>query len=209
MAQRDFPTSIVLASRNRKKAKEMAELLAPLGVEIVSAADIPEAPEVEETGETFADNAALKAGAVAQALRRWTVADDSGLAVDALDGAPGVYSARFAGAHATDEANNKKLLASLADVPDERRGAEYVCCLALADPTGAILIETDGRCRGALVREYRGQGGFGYDPLFLIPEYHRTFGELSPAVKAALSHRARAFEKLLVGLEKLRSSLHS
>ncbi|NLF70331.1 MAG: XTP/dITP diphosphatase [Candidatus Anammoximicrobium sp.] len=190
-------TTLLLASRNRKKLREIAELLNGLDVTLVSAADFPEAPEVEETGRTFAENAALKAGTVAAATGHWTIADDSGLAVDALDGAPGVYSARYAGEQSNDRQNNEKLLAQLRDVPDERRGAQFVCCLALADPAGAIRLHVEGRCRGQLLHEPRGQNGFGYDPLFWIPEYRKTFAELTLTAKSVLSHRARAFEKLL------------
>ena len=131
------------------------------------------------------------------------LADDSGLAVDALSGAPGVLSARYAGGHGDDEANNRKVLDELASVPDERRGAAFVCALALADPEGTIRLEADGACRGRITRGPRGENGFGYDPLFLIPEYHRTFGELSPLVKHQLSHRSRAFARLRPGLERL------
>src|SRR5262249_26359123 len=130
-------------------------------------------------------------------------ADDSGLAVDALGGAPGVLSARYAGRHGDDEANNRKLLEALTDAPDERRGAAFVCALALADPRGDVRIETSGACRGRLTRAPRGRNGFGYDPLFLIPEYHQTFGELSALVKHQLSHRARAFAQLRPALDRL------
>ncbi len=139
----------------------------------------------------------------ARAIGRWVLADDSGLAVDALKGAPGVHSARYSGTHGDDDANNRKLLESLAAVPDERRGAAFVCSLALADPSGTIRLEADGACRGRITHEVRGAGGFGYDPLFLIPEYHRTFGELSPLVKHQLSHRARAFAHLRPALDRL------
>jgi XTP/dITP diphosphohydrolase len=131
------------------------------------------------------------------------VADDSGLAVVALGGAPGVFSARYAGTHGDDEANNRKLLEALADEPDEGRGAAFVCALALADPSGQVRLEAAGSCRGRITRAPRGSFGFGYDPLFLIPEYHRTFGELSPLVKAQLSHRARAFAHLRPALDRL------
>jgi XTP/dITP diphosphohydrolase len=196
-------TTLILASRNRKKLREIAELLTGLNVELVSAADFPEAPEVEETGQTFAENAALKAGTVAAATGLWTIADDSGLAVDVLDGAPGVYSARYAGEQSDDRQNNEKLLAQLRDVPDERRGAQFVCCLALADPAGQIRVQVEGRCRGQLLHEPRGQNGFGYDPLFWIPEYRKTFAELTLTAKSVLSHRARAFEKLIPRLAGL------
>lgn len=192
MNPREKPT-LVVASRNRKKVRELAALLAGLELELVSAADFPSAPEVEETGQTFAENAVLKAVTVAAATGQWTLADDSGLAVDALDGAPGVYSARYAGPQADDAQNNEKLLVELRDVPDHRRGAQFVCCLALADPAGRIRAQVEGHCRGRLLHAPRGENGFGYDPLFRIAEYHRTFAELSLVVKSVLSHRARAF----------------
>src|SRR5262249_13311555 len=153
----------------------------------------PQAPEVVEDADTFAGNARKKASELARALGHWVVADDSGLTADALGGAPGVFSARYAGQPCDDEANNRKLLAALADVPDANRGAAFRCAVALADPAGTIRLEAEGACRGRLTREARGRGGFGYDPLFLIPEYHQTFGELSALVKHQLSHRARAF----------------
>lgn len=196
MTSTEKPT-LILASRNRKKLREIADLLTRLNVVLVSAADFADAPEVEETGQTFAENAALKAGTVATATGHWTIADDSGLAVDALDGAPGVYSARYAGPQSNDRQNNEKLLAQLRDVPDQRRGAQFVCCLALADPQGQIRVQVEGRCRGRLLHEPRGQSGFGYDPLFWIPEYRKTFAELTLTTKSVLSHRARAFEKLI------------
>jgi XTP/dITP diphosphohydrolase len=196
-------TTLILASRNRKKLREIAELLTGLNLELVSAADFPAAPEVEETGRTFAENAALKAGTVAAATGHWTIADDSGLAVDVLDGAPGVYSARYAGPQSDDRQNNEKLLAQIRDVPDERRGAQFVCCLALADPAGTIRVQVEGRCRGQLLHEPRGQSGFGYDPLFWIREYRKTFAELTLTAKSVLSHRARAFEKLIPRLAGL------
>jgi XTP/dITP diphosphohydrolase len=131
------------------------------------------------------------------------LADDSGLAVDALDGAPGVLSARYAGRHGDDEANNRRLLEELEEIPEERRGAAFVCYLALADPGGTVRLESRGACRGRITRAARGENGFGYDPLFLIPEYHRTFGELSALVKHQLSHRARAFAGLRPGLQRM------
>jgi XTP/dITP diphosphohydrolase len=166
----------------------------------------PEAPEIDEDAPTFAGNARKKASQTAQTLGRWVLADDSGLSVDALSGAPGVLSARFAGGHGDDEANNHKLLAALASVPEDRRGAAFVCALALADPQGAIRLEAEGACRGRITHEPRGPHGFGYDPLFLIPEYHKTFGELGPLVKHQLSHRARAFSRLRAGLDRLIAS---
>lgn len=188
---------LVVASANRKKVIELKTLLEPLGIELLGLDQFPHLPPVEETGTTFAANAAIKATAAAQGTGLWALADDSGLEVDALQGRPGVYSARYAGLGCTDADNNAKLLAELASVPDERRGAAFVCHLAVADPTGAIRLSVEDRCRGRIISEHRGGQGFGYDPLFLIPEYHLTFAELGLAVKSQLSHRARAFAKLV------------
>ncbi len=200
---------VVLASRNQKKAAEIRGLFASYDIELLSVTDFPNAPEVQETGSTFAENAALKASEVARAIQRWTIADDSGIAVDALGGAPGVISARYAGEHATDADNNAKLFAELADVPDERRGAQFVCHLALADLRGEIRLSVSAACRGRVLREIRGSNGFGYDPLFLIPEYGRTFGELSPEVKSQLSHRARALRQFIPKLAEILNSTAS
>jgi XTP/dITP diphosphohydrolase len=189
--------SIVLASRNRKKIAEMVELLRPHGIAVLSSADFAEMGEVVEDGTTFAENAAKKASETALKLGRWALGEDSGLAVDALKGAPGVYSARYSGANATDESNNAKLIADLQGVPDEKRSAHYVCSIAVADPAGQIQLRAEGMCRGRITSEPRGSNGFGYDPYFLILESHRTFGELGSVVKHHLSHRARAFERLI------------
>jgi XTP/dITP diphosphohydrolase len=210
-------STLVVATRNPKKGRELLELLAPpwepptalSSLEIKTLADFPDAPEVDEDADTFEGNARKKASETAHALGLWVLADDSGLSVDALNGAPGVLSARYAGAHGDDAANNRKLLEALSDVTDEHRGAAFVCALALADPSGTIRAESQGRCRGRITHEERGSGGFGYDPLVLILEYHRTFGELSPLVKQQLSHRARAVGRLrwpLVELLRARES---
>ena len=191
-----FPT-VVLASRNRKKSGEIRDLLQPHGIPLVSVADFPQAHEVDETGTTFAENAAKKAREIAELLQHWTIGEDSGLRVDALQGAPGVYSARYSGPGATDASNNAKLIEALRGIPEQRRGAEYVCHVAVADPTGNIVLSFEATCRGRIIDEPRGAQGFGYDPHFLIPEYHATFGELSPLVKSVLSHRARAFRRLI------------
>jgi XTP/dITP diphosphohydrolase len=188
---------LVVASRNRKKTAEIRDLLAPYAIEVVGVSEIAGVPDVVEDGHTFAENAAKKASETARTLSLWTLGEDSGLEVAALAGAPGIYSARFSGPGATDESNNLKLTRELAAVPDERRNARYVCNVALADPTGAIRLSVEAYCHGRMTREARGTNGFGYDPYFLIPEYHRTFGQLSPAVKRHLSHRARAFERLI------------
>lgn len=207
--------TLVLGSRNRKKCAEMAELINPpwepgSGLErlrIQSIDDYPAAPEVVEDEATFAGNARKKAVELAQAIGAWVLADDSGLTVDALQGAPGVFSARYAGEPCDDQANNTKLLEELGSTPDLNRGAAFRCSLAISDPTGRIRLEAEGACRGRIIDQPRGEHGFGYDPLFLIPEYHRTFGELSPLVKHQLSHRSRAFAQLRPLLGQLLAEL--
>jgi len=194
---------IVLASRNVKKTQEVAELLEPCGFEVVPVTVFPDIPEVVEDGQTFAANAAKKATEVAVQLQQWVIGEDSGLQVDALDGRPGIYSARYSGEGATDETNNALLMEELQGVPTERRGGGYVCSVALSDPTGQVRIAVEGTCRGRLLEAAAGGGGFGYDPYFLIPEYHKTFGELSPLVKRKLSHRARAFASFVPRLMAL------
>jgi XTP/dITP diphosphohydrolase len=194
---------LVVASRNRKKSHEISELLRPHGITVLSVADFDPLPEVVEDGDSFAENAAKKATQTASAISRWTLGEDSGIAVDALDGAPGIYSARYSGPEATDDSNNQKLLAELANVPPEKRGAYYVCSVAVADPSGVVRLTMEATCGGRITTEARGTNGFGYDPYFLIPEYHRTFGELGPSVKRQLSHRGRAFYRLLPKLVSL------
>lgn len=194
---------LVLSSRNRKKSQEIAEILAPHGFVLQSIADFPQVGEVVEDGATFAENAAKKATEPARLLGCWTIGEDSGLMVDVLRGAPGVYSARYSGEGATDESNNRKLLVELAGISPEKRTAAYVCTIALSDPSGAIRATAEGRCRGTIIDEARGANGFGYDPYFLIREYHRTFGELSSRVKHQISHRARAFAIFIPQLVKL------
>jgi len=188
---------LVLGSHNRKKLGELAELLEPHGFVLKTLADFPAAIVVEESGQTFAANAGLKATVQAKHLGQWVLGEDSGLSVDALDGAPGVYSARFSGVGATDERNNQLLLEKLAGMPLDKRTAHYTCYAALSDPDGNVRAESEGLCRGRILCEPAGSGGFGYDPLFEIIECHRTFGELTPAVKAVLSHRSRAIRWLV------------
>ena len=200
------PRVLVLGTANRKKGLELAELLAPLGLDVRTLADFPTALSPVESGDTFAANAAIKAIEQAKHLQQWVLADDSGLAVDALGGAPGVYSARYAGPQASDEDNNRHLLAQLVGVPLERRTAHYVCHVTLAGPDGAIRAEAEDYCHGRILDVEYGSGGFGYDPMFEIIEYHRTFGQLSPAVKACLSHRARAMRKILPDLIRVFSA---
>jgi len=194
---------LVVGSRNQKKLQEISQLLEPHGIQVVGIADFADIPEVIEDGDTFAANAAKKATETATAINEWVLAEDSGLSVDALGGAPGVYSARFSGEGATDERNNQKLLEELAGIAPEKRGAHYTCHVAISSPVGDIRMTEESRCSGRIIDEARGVNGFGYDPYFLIPEFHQTFGELSSAVKNQLSHRARAFQRLTPRLVRL------
>jgi XTP/dITP diphosphohydrolase len=187
---------LVVGSRNQKKLLEIAQLLEPHGIEVIGIADFADIPEVVEDRETFAANAAKKASETATAINEWVLAEDSGLSVNALGGAPGVYSARYSGEGATDDRNNQKLLRELAGLPPEKRSAYYTCHVAISSPEGDIRLTDEATCCGRIIDEPRGANGFGYDPYFLIPEFHRTFGELSAAVKNQLSHRARAFQRL-------------
>src|SRR4051812_31599931 len=207
--------ALVIGTHNRKKGIELAELLAPRGFSVVTLDDLPAAIEVVEDGDSFAANARLKATQQAMHLGRWVLADDSGLEVDALGGAPGVYSARFAATSGslsetatsesqrdsatwtTDEANNCCLLEKLKNTPLEKRTAHYVCHVSVADPTGAIRAESHDVCHGRIRFEPAGTNGFGYDPLFEVVEYHRTFGELGHHVKQAISHRSRALRAIV------------
>jgi XTP/dITP diphosphohydrolase len=200
---------LVIGTANRKKGLELAALLRPLGMECRTLADFASErwTEVVEDGEDFAANARLKATGYARQLGHWVLADDSGLEVDALDGRPGVFSARFAGPDADDAANNRLLLESLGELPLEKRTAQFVCNVALADPVGKIQAQAAAACRGRIVFQPRGLSGFGYDPLFEIVEYHRTFAELGQRVKACLSHRARAVKRLLPRIALLADSM--
>jgi XTP/dITP diphosphohydrolase len=196
-------TVLVLGTRNAKKRREIEEILGDLPITLHDLSQYPAAPEVVEDGTTFEANARKKASETARAVGQWVLGEDSGLVVPALRGRPGVYSARFAGKQGNDAANNARLLAELVPQPPEARAAYYVCTAALADPEGEVRAVTEGRCHGRIISEYRGTGGFGYDPLFLIPEYHQTFGELSARVKHALSHRGRALARLRPVLREL------
>lgn len=195
--------NLVLGTGNAKKLIELRMMLPQNRIALNSLAEIPNAIDVDETGTTFAENAALKATEQAVHLKRWVLAEDSGLTVDALAGAPGVYSARYAGTHGDDEANNEKLLADLAGVPDDRRGAKFNCYLCLSDPDGNVRLTEYGTCGGRIARSRSGNAGFGYDPLFIVPEYHRTFGELDLTVKRAISHRSKALSRFIPKLMRL------
>ncbi len=187
---------LVLASGNQGKRREIAALLEPLGIVVRTAAELGFSEEIEETGDTFLANAQLKACGVAAALGRPTLADDSGLEVAALDGAPGVYSARYAGPECSDAANNAKLLAALENVPDERRRAAFVCVMVCCLPDGRILT-SQGRLEGLIRRTPQGHNGFGYDPLFELPGRGLTTAQLSTEDKNAISHRGQALRTMV------------
>ncbi|GAA3087853.1 RdgB/HAM1 family non-canonical purine NTP pyrophosphatase [Pseudonocardia yunnanensis] len=193
---------VLLATRNAGKLAELRRMLADGPVEVVGLADVPEFPDAPETGATFAENALAKARDAANATGLPSVADDSGLAVDALNGMPGVLSARWSGRHGDDVANLELLLGQLTDVPDERRGAAFVCAAALVVPGGLETV-VHGEWTGRIVREPRGSGGFGYDPIFVPDGEQRTSAELSPDEKDAASHRGRAMRALIPHLRDL------
>jgi len=194
--------TVVLATRNPAKLAELRRMLDRAPVRVLGLADVAEFAHAPETGATFAANALAKAGEACAATGLPAVADDSGLAVDALHGMPGVLSARWCGRHGDDRANLELVLAQLADVPGPRRGAAFVCAAALALPDGSQVVE-HGEWRGRLTREARGHGGFGYDPIFVPEAGRRTSAELTPAEKDALSHRGRAMRALLPHIRRL------
>lgn len=195
---------ILLATQNQGKVKELQNLLADTPIEVLSLRDIPDWEEVEETGSTFAENAKIKALAAAQQTGFIALADDSGLEVDALGGAPGVYSARYAGEPKDDEHNNDKLLQALETVPEEKRTARFRCALVIATPEGQTFL-TEGTVEGRILRGRRGQEGFGYDPLFFIPDFGRTMAELTLVQKNKISHRSQAFQKAIPLLKECAS----
>jgi XTP/dITP diphosphohydrolase len=195
---------LLVATRNRGKLREIEGLVREGGIEgltLETLADHPEIGEIEETGETFEENARIKAETAARTASAWALGEDSGLVVDALGGAPGVRSARYAGGHGDDAANNVKLLESLAAASDRR--AHYVCVAALARPDGKVVAIARGTCDGTIASQPRGSGGFGYDPLFLPEGDRRTMAELTPAEKGALSHRGRALRTLIPEIRRL------
>ncbi len=198
---------LVLGTHNRKKGVELEKLLQPFGFELKTLADYPNSIEVVEDGDSFEANARLKATQQAQHLNQWVIGEDSGLCVKALNGEPGIHSARFSGDDATDEKNNAELLHRLEGVPQAKRGAFYVCHVTLADPNGTVAIDCEDTCHGQIVTVPRGGGGFGYDPLFEIREYHKTFGELGSTVKSTLSHRSRAIRRFVPQLLHLAEKL--
>ena len=194
---------LILGTHNAKKGRELIELFESLPVHTKTLADCDQALHVVEDGDSFEENAIKKACQQAIHLDAWVLGEDSGLCVDALNGQPGIYSARFAGAEASDPENNHLLLERMAAVPTEQRGAHYVCHAVLSDPSGNIRGSATGKCHGVIRREEVGKHGFGYDPLFEIREYHRTFGELGPQLKSSISHRARSIAQLIPQIKPL------
>lgn len=192
---------ILLASRNKEKLKELLACLRDVKATVVTLDEVPGAPDVEENGATFGENATKKATEVARATGMFTVADDSGLVVDALGGAPGVRSSRYAGENATDRENNEKLLREMANMSEGLRGARFVCAVAVADRSGLIGV-VEGNCEGSIAFEERGQHGFGYDPLFIKTDYNKTFAELGPDIKNRVSHRFLAMQKAAILIER-------
>lgn len=199
---------IILATQNQGKIRELQELLVDETIEVLSLRDLADWEDVEENGVTFADNAALKARVAAQKTGLIALADDSGLEVDALNGAPGVYSARYAGEPKDDERNNDKLLQQLESTSDDKRTARFRCALVVVTPEGEEFL-TEGSVEGRILRQRRGTDGFGYDPLFYVPEYARTMAELTLTEKNKLSHRAQAFRKVIPILQTLRGNISS
>ena len=200
--------NLILGTHNAKKAGELRQMLEPLGFTVQTLADFPNAIDVVEDGSTFAENAALKATRQALHLGAWVIGEDSGLAVDALDGAPGIYSARYASrdsdSNSSDEANNQHLLSELGETPLEKRTAHYVCHIAISDPFGNVRTNCEAKCRGRIRTAPVGSEGFGYDPLFEIIELHKTFGQLGASVKSMISHRARALRIFVRQIQSLK-----
>ncbi|WP_312096184.1 XTP/dITP diphosphatase [Niallia sp.] len=186
---------IIIATRNTGKVKEFVQMFAPLGYEVKTLLDFQDVPDVEETGSTFEENALLKAETISKLLNRVVISDDSGLVVDALNGRPGVYSARYAGEQKNDQDNMDKVLSELEGVAAEERTARFCCTLAVAIPNEASLTFT-GTCEGIILEERRGDYGFGYDPIFFVVEEQKAMAELPPETKNKISHRANALKKL-------------
>ncbi|WP_100373682.1 XTP/dITP diphosphatase [Bacillus sp. FJAT-45037] len=188
--------SIIIASKNKGKVREFEQMFESRGYIVKSLLDYDEIPDIAETGVTFEENAKIKAETLANILNEMVIADDSGLVVDALDGRPGVYSARYAGEDKSDQANLKKVLEEMIDVPAEDRTARFVCMIAVAEPNQKTF-SVQGACEGVITREPVGKNGFGYDPIMHIPSYNKTMAELNSTEKNKISHRARALEALM------------
>ncbi len=192
---------LIVASRNKGKIVEIKELLIGLPYKVSSLFDYPNLPDVVEDGKTYAENALKKAREIALLTGKMCMSDDSGLEVKALGNAPGIYSARFAGEGKSEKERNRKLFAMLKDVPAAKRQARYRCVIAWVDGKGKQLGLVEGTCSGCIAMEERGKNGFGFDSLFLLRRYNKTFGELPSSIKAKISHRARALKKFCKQLE--------
>lgn len=195
---------LVIATRNRGKLEEIMQILSGMNIAVESLSDYPGIGEIEETGETFRENALEKAIAVAKHTKQVALADDSGLVVDALGGAPGVMSARYAGPGASDSDKYRKLLSEMESVPNGRRTARFMCVVAIATPEGRTWT-AEGSVEGVITREPRGNGGFGYDPVFLVPELGLTFAEIDTKTKNNMSHRAQALARSIPMVEEVMS----
>ncbi|MBF0706345.1 MULTISPECIES: XTP/dITP diphosphatase [Bacillales] len=193
---------LLIATKNEGKVREFKRRFESEELTVISLLDLEEAPDVAETGHTFAENAVLKAEAIMKLTNQPVIADDSGLVIDALDGDPGVYSARYAGLDKNDEANMDKVLEEMKNVPEEDRGASFQCILAVAIP-GQNTEVFSGSCKGTIAFERSGNYGFGYDPIFYLPSYGKTMAELSPEEKNAISHRGQALDRLEKGFKDL------
>ncbi|MGX1263515.1 XTP/dITP diphosphohydrolase [Rossellomorea marisflavi] len=187
--------NVIIATKNRGKAKEFELMFKPYGYEVQTLLDLPHIEDVEETGVTFEENAILKAETVAKELDCLVISDDSGLSIDALDGRPGVYSARYAGEAKSDEANMEKVLSELQGVDEANRTARFHCVLAIAGQ-GRKTETVNGTCEGVILEEKRGSNGFGYDPIFFVPSLEKAMAELTPDEKRSISHRGHALDQL-------------
>lgn len=197
---------LLVATHNRGKLAEIKELAQNMGITLVDLTDFPQVKPIEEVGKTFIENASLKAAGYAKATNLLTLADDSGLVVDALGGAPGVHSARYAGEGASDAERTKKLLSALAEVSEGARTAKFVAAIAIADQSGSIINISVGECPGRIALTPAGQRGFGYDPVFIPDGFSQTFGQLDSATKNRISHRARALSQATIFLRALTAS---
>lgn len=186
---------LVLATQNPHKQQELKNLLGDIGLKILTVGDFPGAPDIEEDGRTCYDNAMKKARGIAQYTGHWALADDTGLEVDALNGRPGVYAARYAGEQATYEDNCRKLLKEMTHVPSDQRTARFITVMVLSDPSGNVEV-VEGLLPGRITQQFQGSQGFGYDPVFFVPELGQTLAELSLDKKNQISHRAKAFKKI-------------
>lgn len=193
---------VIIATKNKGKAKEFEALFSALDVEILTLLDLDDAPDIEETGTSFEENATLKAEAIANMTGKIVIADDSGLVIDELDGRPGIFSARYAGEDKNDEANIDKVLFEMKDVPDEKRTARFFCSLAISGPSMKTIV-VNGTCEGKILTERKGTNGFGYDPIFYALDARKSMAEMSSNEKNKISHRAEALHNLKPVIEEI------